>query len=88
MSDLKLEASSFELTNSGTTIFTITKPGGTTDTIHPAEKIMYTPHGVYSVHVDSVLAFTVNFIDGNLNIAKSTDSSPAGTAANVNTIMN
>ncbi|KAJ3495063.1 hypothetical protein NLJ89_g10686 [Agrocybe chaxingu] len=83
-----IEASSFKFKNNGSTIFTFTKPGGLKDTIHPSQKQVYSPKGVYSADIDGVQAFTINFTTGNINISKGTDDSPSGTSAKITTILN
>ena len=79
---------SFEIANIGSTIFTITKPGGTQDRILPQESIAYNPQGVYSAVVSGVQTFTINFSAGNLDISKGVGIAPGGTSATVRSFMN
>lgn len=83
-----IQATSFQFENTGTNIFTVTKPGGTTDTINPGAEKTYNPKGVYSADVTGVQAFTIDFTGGNLKVTKGTGAAPAGTSARINTYMN
>ncbi|KAJ3485312.1 hypothetical protein NLJ89_g11909 [Agrocybe chaxingu] len=83
-----IQASSFEFENTGTTILTVTKPGGQEDTINPSQTRVYIPKGVYSADVDGVQALTINFTGGNMKITQGTGNSPSGTSAKISTNMN
>ena len=83
----QIVATSFEFDNNGSTIFTVTKPGGTNDTISPGTNKTYNPKGVYTADVSGVQAFSISF-DGNLTITKGTGLAPPGTSATIRTYMN
>jgi len=83
-----IQATSFKFINSGSTIFTVTKPGGTTDTINPGGEKTYNPKGVYSANVNATQLFSIDFQNGNLLINKGAGNPPAGTAAEVTTYLN
>jgi len=82
-----IQATSFKFVNSGSTIFTVTKPGGTTGNIHPNHYVTYKPKGVYSANVNVTQLFSVDFQNGDLLIKKSAGTLPAATAAQITTYL-
>ena len=82
-----IEATSFQIANIGSTIFTITKPGGSQDTIAPSQTETYNPQGIYLADVGGIQSFDIDFTNGNLKI-NNLNSGPAGTAATVKAFLN